>query len=95
MAFGLECYDESGNPVLKITDRITRYGGQFDTGTSAGSMTIPMLSGGTPWINVQDTNPLTNGLTPTVTISGNTVSWSFASSSTYQPRSVRVIYGVY
>ncbi|BBP95975.1 hypothetical protein BSFA1_11040 [Burkholderia sp. SFA1] len=95
MAFGLECYDESGNPVLRITDRITRLGGQFDTGTSDGSFSVPMFSGGTPFINVRDADPYsTTTMCPTVTISGTTVTWSFG-SGTLTHRSVNVKYGVF
>ncbi|SAK71377.1 hypothetical protein AWB80_03815 [Caballeronia pedi] len=96
MAYGLECYDASGNPVLRVTDRITRYGGQFDTGTTAGSMTIPMFGGGTPWFTVRDIDPFSGASIPaSVSISGNVISWTFAASSSYPNRSVRVTYGVY
>ncbi len=96
MAFGLECYDAAGNSVLKVTDRLTRYGGFFDTGTAGGSATIPMFATGTPWINVRDIDPFQQTTNPSaVSVSGNTVQWSFPASSTYGGRSVRVFYGVY
>lgn len=95
MAYGVACYDESGNVVLSVTDRITRYGGQFDTGTGAGSLTVPMFSTGSPFISVRDTDPLNaSSSPPEVSLSGNVISWSFDANG-LNPRSVSVVYGVF
>lgn len=97
MAYGLRVRDGStGAITLDVTDRITRFGGAFDTGTADGSVSIPMLSGGTPWFHVQDSDPFSGTSdSPNVTISGNAISWAFPAGSTYAKRSVHVLYGVY
>lgn len=96
MSYGLRVRDANGNITLDITDRLTRFGGQFDTGTSNGSLSIPMLSGGDPWIHVRDSDAFSSTTVgPDVSVSGNVISWQFPSDSTYAYRSVHVIYGVY
>ncbi|MDR5761966.1 hypothetical protein [Caballeronia sp. LZ035] len=95
MAYGLECYDAAGNAVLKVTDRITRFAGQIDTGTASGSISVPVFSNGEPWFNVRDIDPFSQStVPPSVSRSGTTISWTFPTTS-YPNRSVRVLYGVY
>ncbi|MCY0385667.1 hypothetical protein OVY01_00105 [Robbsia sp. Bb-Pol-6] len=96
MANGLRCWDASGNLTLDVTDRLTRFLGSLSTGTAAGSASIAGFSTGTPWIHVLDSvNPsAATTQAPSVSISGTTISWSYA-STTLAKRAVTVLYGVY
>lgn len=92
---GLQTWDEYGNPMLRITDRITRFIGEFDTGTANGSHADDRLSLGTPFISVRDTKTFDEfSVPPTITYNGQQISWVFSTDQA-SPRSVRIAYGVY
>ncbi|MDR5774920.1 MULTISPECIES: hypothetical protein [unclassified Caballeronia] len=93
MAYGLRCRDASGNITVDITDRLTRVIGTFSTGGSDGSFTVNVT--GSVWFMVLDDSQYSRTvLAPIVTLSGNTISWTFP-STTYGTRAVTVMYGVY
>lgn len=95
--YGLQTWDENGNPQLRITDRITRFLGEIDTGVAAGVHVDGRLSLGTPLITVRDAN-VYDLLTvpPAVSVDNGQISWSFpAAGPGRSPRSVRIAYGVY
>lgn len=96
MAFGLKIWDELGNVVLDTNVRVGRIIGQVTSGTSAGSISVPDFAQGTPWFIVQ---PITSaGFTaevPNVTISGNTLSWTFPLAPNYTSISSIISYGVF
>jgi len=93
MGQGLQIWNASGGLVLDTSHRLTRVLGSFESGTSDGSLTSPGFSQGTPW-HVRLTSQL--GYTaPTITVSGNTLSWSFGNVAAEFRRSAFIIYGVY
>jgi len=87
----------TGAIMLDITDRITRTMGTFETGVVDGSFQITDGVGGQAWLSVLSDLAVTSGTaTPEVTLSGNTISWSFRQFPwTQGRRSVLVIYGTY
>ena len=95
--YGLQTWDENGNPQVRITDRITRFITEFDTGASAGAWPDGRLSMGTPFVTVRDANvydPFT--VPPAISVDGGQISWSFPSAGAGRtPRSVRIAYGVF
>lgn len=94
MAEGLQVWDESNNLILDLADRLTRRVGVVNTGTTAGSVNVPEFSDGTGepfWIVLPLSSTLNN--LPTVTRSGNTLSWNFASGTSAQ--AALIYYGLY
>lgn len=95
MSFGLEVYDESGNPTLTLTDRVGRILGSVVSGTSAGSITVPALATGTPFYILRSEWLGVTLCPPTVTISGTQISWTFADPTFTERVSAEIFYGVY
>ncbi len=95
MPVGLEVYDASGRPIVRLTDRMGAIVGVLNTGTGSGSINLPGLSRGTPFYVVQTGWHVAGGAVtlPQISISGTTVSWSFAAGGGAQ--SVTVYVGVY
>lgn len=95
MPAGLEVYDASGRPVVRLTDRLGAIVGIFSTGTAAGSINIPGLARGVPFYVVQTGWSSAVGASnlPQISISGTTVSWSSPFPGDMQ--SVTVYVGVY
>jgi hypothetical protein len=95
MPAGLEVYDASGRPIVRLTDRVGCVVGVINTGTANGSAELPGLLRGTPFYVIQ-TGPtwqVGSDTTPTVTISGSTCSWAFGPGGTTTP--VTIFVGVY
>lgn len=97
MPQGLEIWNANGDLVLDINSRIGLIISHIQTGTVDGSVTDARLGVGTPfWFCVL--NSFTVGyvpVTPTISLSGNTLSWQFP-GYTYGVRSACTIsYGVY
>lgn len=98
--YGLEIRNpENGQAILRITDRITRLLGAFDTGLASGSFTVSLPDGGTVFIAVDTTSgdPYASGsnvVMPAVAVSGNTITWTF-DARTSGRISLRVTYGIY
>ena len=82
MAMGIKVWDASGNLIVKEDDSLCRLIGYVDTGTSNGSVTNGGFSTGTGyWVaSVKTTSANLNY--PSVSLSGNTLSWTFANTTT-------------
>lgn len=95
MPVGLEVYDVSGRPVVRLTDRLGAIVGVFNTGTSAGSVSVPGLARGSPFYVIQTGWSSSVGASnlPQISISGTTVSWSIPYPGDTQ--AVTVYVGVY
>ena len=97
MTFGLQCWNASGALTVDSTSTVTRYIETFITTPSAGSLTIPALASGRPWVAAyRYTNNAVQYIAADVVVSGTTVSWSFPSgggSSNWSP--MIVFAGVY
>ena len=96
MSFGLQCFNASGAITVDNASTVTRYIQTFITSASAGSLTIPALASGRPWVAAyRYTNNSVQSIAANVTVSGTTVSWSFpiGGSSNWSP--MIVFAGVY
>lgn len=81
----------TGRVKVDLSSRITKRLGVFSTGTSAGSIVVPGFSDGTPWWAWLVEYDFINFPFPTITIVGNTLSWT-------KPRvniPITIQYGIY
>jgi hypothetical protein len=88
MSFGLECWNSSGALTVDNSSTVTRYIQTFVTSASSGSLNIPALSTGRPWVSAyRYSNNSVQYIAADVTISGTTVYWTFAygGSSNWSP----------
>ena len=86
MPQGLQIWDESGNLVVDVSDRLMRSLSTINTGNSDGSVSVTGGTQGTA-VGVALTEPM-SGTTPTVTSSGNTISWTFNGAAAGERRAV-------
>ena len=104
MPQGLQCFDEDGDMILDVTNRITKYIGTQYTGTTPGTITVE-ANGLDIWIQscaVEEravdggTMNLADIKIPSITANGNTIIWSWDSSIAEADRvGVTFNYGVY
>ncbi len=76
-AYGLECFDTSGNIVVSYTDTLTRL--VFTTIASpgiSGSVDLPVLATGQYAVAVMGATAVEVSYSHVVSISGNTVTWT-------------------
>lgn len=95
MAVGLRIWDENGNLILDITDRITKLVGTVHIADN-GYIEDTMLGEGDVWYYPTNyTMPTTTGVLnfPTISVSRNRISWSYA--STNRRVEMDLLYGVY
>jgi len=80
MALGIKVWNASGNVILDSTDSITRVIDVFSisSSTASGSRTYTNLPAGRVWF--QYYAPTGGDYLPSITISGNVVSWVYNSS---------------
>ena len=101
MPAGMQCFDASSRLVVDFTTRLARVLGVRDLNGTAGSLFDANLSAGTPFAVFQQNGVLyhISGDTafPTITISGNTISWTYSPGQTpfHTNISGRLFYGVY
>lgn len=98
MSYGLQVKNpNNGKVILTVTDRLTRLLGSFDTGKSNGSFNVPALDNSSAFFIAETTNqdPYDYGERPTVSISGNTISWSYYQPGVQTNSEMRITYGVY
>lgn len=77
MPQGLELYNESGVVLLTTSDRTGRVTYSFQTGTSNGSVGVP----GGGLLDVLCTPLARYGNPAIISVSGNTVSWTFPTAA--------------
>ncbi len=83
MMYGLSVRNEQGVEVFSSADRLPRYIGTTAQTNVSGSFTIPVSSGNLPWVLVNfHSSPVPLLVYPTITITGNTVAWSYSGSGT-------------
>lgn len=95
MPAGLETYGPNGATLVSYTSRIGRQLGSLMTGTSNNSVSIPALAQGVAWIATL--SPGSGGeiqSTPSISLSGTTISWTFVAGVPGERRSVKIVYGV-
>lgn len=101
MAHGLRIWDALGNLTMDTSTRMSRLLGAYTipTGSATGSFSDAGFAQGTPWWSMVGGAILVGGptasyfnITPQVSVTGNVLSWDWASL----PRSdVILLYGVY
>lgn len=95
MPAGLETYGPNGATLVSYTSRIGRQLGSLNTGTSNGSVYLPELAQGVPWMATLSPGASGGSLnTPAIVMSGYTISWSFVAGMPGDRRGVKIVYGV-
>lgn len=97
MPAGLQVFNADGVDILDITSNVGLYLGVIEVQTYGGSIVVPGFSFGTPFYMIQQES-ITYGFPgyeaiPFVTISGNTLSWSWSQYGSFEP--ITIIYGIY
>lgn len=97
MPQGLQCWDANGNMALDTTDRLTRVLGEFDTGTSDGSMYDEYVLTGTPWYIISKTQNEEWIIESSIvlSVSNGTIKWNFKDYKNSIRCNTHIIYGVY
>lgn len=91
MAVGLRIRDRSGNVVVDVTSKLPRIVGFVDTNGQAGNITVAELSKGTPYAVVSPISGTAGRGSPSIQISGNTISWSYPNAAVND----RIYYGYF
>lgn len=102
MPQGLQVFDENGNCILDITDRITKYCGSVEVNGTSGSLTNEILREGELWyvfkdiVRPQGKQALKNivYIGPVVEKKGNVLTWTYSSKPEQCLRGT-ILYGVY
>lgn len=106
MAQGMEVYDDNGNLLIDTSTLVGNVINSFTTTQKSGSITNSLLTTGTPFgfatigsVPVREShapNFLEAPVWPTITISGNTLSWSWGDEESVPSSSpLTIIYGVF
>lgn len=96
--YGLQVKDIYGRVIVKITDRLTRFVGSFQTGITNGSFNIPNPGNGGVFFVVQPiaSAPTYTNKPPEIGLSGNTITWTWVSTVPNAERTaVNILYGIY
>lgn len=93
---GLQVWDAAGNLIVDVTDRLQRKLGEVVIAAGAtGSVTV---AGGTPWYYVAKNGSSAGTAAeyaPTLSVSGNTISWGPNAVQGLGAVPVTLVYGVY
>ncbi|RRU23567.1 hypothetical protein [Stenotrophomonas sp. 278] len=92
MIAGLEVNDAAGQPVISVTDRLPRTLGTVWTGTTSGSVGHAGLEQGEPWFTILGQE--IGYVSPEVSFSGTTMTWTFESAVTAFRDNCLILYGV-
>lgn len=95
MPQGLQIWDANGNITFDSTVNTTYILGSGQTTSTNGSIDVPALANGTPWVLITgytDNQSLT-GHYPYVTVSGTKIQWTYERSGSNLQ--VNFIYGWY
>ncbi|MGE8688634.1 MAG: hypothetical protein ACN6PJ_15940 [Achromobacter sp.] len=94
MPAGLETYGPNGATLVSYTSKIGRQLGSVNTGTSNGSVYLPELAQGIPWIATLSPGGGPFQSTPAIAMSGYTISWTFVEGMPGDRRPIKIVYGV-
>jgi biopolymer transport protein ExbD len=102
MPQGLQVFDENGNVVVNVTDRLVKYLGVVQINGTNGSITNDELSDGDLWyypLNIKTPPPTPSIHTeyhmPTITKNGKNILWDYGSYPADKRLSMVLLYGVY
>jgi hypothetical protein len=95
MTAGLQVWDESGNLVVDITDRLAKMLGTIYTGAVSGSASVPGLSSGTPFYVATpvSTDPTAMAMfAPAISLhqASEMISWTFEANKGQSPSYITV-----
>ncbi len=93
MPAGLECYDAQGRLMFSATDRLARVLGVVNTNAADGSLIDVGLATGEAYFAFFPAAMTGGWYWPTVTVSGTTLSWSYAGASSRVAGFI--LYGIY
>lgn len=96
MPAGIEAFDAQGNVLISYTARINPQLGSIWTGGVGGSLNVPELATGTPWIATAPSAQIgvLNQLTCAVSVVGTTIVWSYPEGRPGTPIPTKILYGV-
>lgn len=96
MPVGLETYDPQGNVLISYTRRVNPQLGSIRTNGVAGSLNVPELAQGIPWISTAPNAPIGGDglITCVVSLSGTTITWSYSSARPGTPVPTTILYGI-
>ena len=86
MPAGIQVFNADGSLQFDLDNRILRTLTSVLTGTNDGSITVSNAS--ERQLIAVEVSPPASGVTPTTSVSGNQVAWSFGSAATGDRRSV-------
>ncbi|MFR1863179.1 MAG: hypothetical protein ACLTJQ_07100 [Dialister invisus] len=102
MPQGLQVFDENGNIVVDVTNRLIKYLGVVEINGTDGSLTNVELSEGDLWyypLNIKMPPPTPSIHTeyhmPTITKNSKSISWDYGSHPSDKRLSMVLLYGVY
>ena len=96
MPVGLETYDPQANVLISFTSRINPQLGSIRTNGASGSLNVPELASGEPWIATAPNARIgeMDQITCAVSVSGTTIFWSYPSVRPGTPIPTTILYGV-
>lgn len=93
MPSGLQCFDAQGRLTFAATDRLARVLGVVSTGGVSGSTTSDGLAGNAAYFAFFPDYSSPGSRWPSISISGNTLSWSYSNASGNVPGFI--LFGIY
>lgn len=93
MTAGLQCFDAQGRLTFAATDRLARVLGYVSTGGQSGTTTHDGLPGNQPYFAFFPDYSSSGTRWPAISISGNTLSWSYSNASGNVPGFI--LFGIY
>lgn len=100
MARGIQIFDESGNCIIDLTNKLTRILGSGRTNGTSGSLSDSNIQGNNCWAIATNSYTDAIAIPPIFSTSNGVLSWTYPSYSGKFPYSVRnldcdFIYGTY
>lgn len=93
MGHGIQVFNPDGSLQFDVANRLYRRLTFVNTGTNDGAIAVSAATQGT--VVAAEVTEASAGVTPRVTSSGTTVSWSFGGAPTSDRRAVTLAVGVY
>jgi len=99
MQQGLEIWNEAGNLMLSLTDRVGVVSGQVDTNGTSGSVTVTGLDSSSRlfYSNLTYGYDVSTDRYLSLSVSGRTISWSYVATAGTQTvnRNAKIIFGAW
>jgi hypothetical protein len=95
MPAGFQTFDDSGAVDLDTSTRVATVINVVTTGKSNGSVTNAAFSKGEPFWSAIPKGGSWTVFAPKITVSGNTLSWTFNNSGASYNTDHDIVYGIY